>query len=84
MKRHYNAFYANCIHFRWRYPRSVYIGNSHSRVIAYCKLYRCNAFDFKLDGGFPICCVSQSPYASQNCRFFKDKSNQTQLSAFGV
>ena len=82
MTHKYNAFYNNCIYLQWRYPKSTYIGNSHSRVIAWCKLFKCNAYDIKLEDDISMCCVSHSVYIKQNCKFFKDKSNQTMLTEF--
>lgn len=82
MKHKYNAFYNNCIHLQWRYPKSTYIGNSHSKVIAWCKIFKYNVYDFKLAEDTQICCVSHSVYAKQNCKFFKDQSNQTTLDRF--
>ena len=82
MTHKYNAFYNNCIHLQWRYPKSAYIGNSHSKVIAWCKLYKINIYNVKLGDDISICCVSHSVYQKQNCKFFKDKSNQTMLDRF--
>ena len=83
MTHRYNPFYNNCIHLQWRYPKSTYIGNSHSRVIAFCKLYKCNAYDIKLPDDIQICCVSYSAYLKKaNCKGFKDKNCQTMLNQF--
>ena len=83
MTHRYNAFYNNCILLEWRYPKSTYIGNSHSRVIAWCKLFKVNAYDIKLPEDAQICCVSQSVYLQEaNCKHFKDKRCQTQLNQF--
>lgn len=78
----YNAFYSNCTHLQWRYPKSTYIGNSHSRVIAWCKYFKVNVYSIKRNDDIEMCCVSQSPYISQNCKMFKNKNNQTQLEEF--
>jgi hypothetical protein len=82
MTHKYNAFYNNCIHLQWRYPKSTYIGNSHSKVIAWCKLYKVNVYDLFMKEDLPMCCISHSPYVIQNCKSFKDKSNQTMLDQF--
>lgn len=75
-------FYNNCKYLKWLYPKSTYIGNSHSKVIAYCKLFRVDVYKIKKNDGMPICCISHSPYAQKNCAHFNDKNNQTQLNQF--
>ena len=82
MTRKYNAFYNNCIHLEWLYPNSTYIGNSHSKVTAWCDLYKVNVYNIRLKDDNQVCCISQSVYCKQNCKFFKDKSNQTTLNQF--
>lgn len=78
----HNAYYNNCQNLEWRYPVSTYIGNSHSRVIAWCKLLKIDVYRIKRNDDLPTCCVSLAPYTKQNCKFFRDKNNQSQLSQF--
>jgi hypothetical protein len=79
MKQKYNPYYANCKHFKWLYPNSTYIGNSHSRVIAYCYYFKIDIFAVKRTDDVSMCCISQSPYAKKNCPHFRNKSGQTML-----
>jgi len=82
MTRKFNAFYGNCIHLKWLYPKHAGIGNQCARVIAYCKKFKVDAYKIKLGDDIQICCISRSYYTKRNCKHFKDRSNQTQLSAF--
>ena len=74
-----NPYYGRCVFLEWRYQKSTYIGNSHSKVVGWCKKYLCNIYFIKIKDGLPICCVNTSPYTKLNCKYFKDKTGQTQL-----
>lgn len=82
MKKHKNPYYGQCIHLKWIYAKKVALCNSYSKVRAICKIYKVDVYEIHRSDDLPLCCVSLSPYTQQNCSFFKDKRNQTQLGDF--
>jgi len=77
-----NPYYKRCTHLTWVYPTKFGLGNSYSRVKGICKIYSVDVYTIKRNDGLEMCCVSISPYTKQNCKFFKNKKNQTQLGDF--
>ena len=77
-----NAYYDKCVHQEWLSPKCPALCNSYSAVKCICKKYNVDVFMIHRTDNLPMCCVSLSPYAKQNCQFFKNKNNQTQLSIF--
>lgn len=79
---HKNSYYGQCKYLKWIYAKKLGLCNSYSKVRAICKIYNVDVYTIKRTDELVMCCVSLSPYAKQNCQFFKDKNNQTQLGDF--
>lgn len=74
-----NPYYGQCAYLKFVYAKKVALCNSYSKVRAMCKIYKVDVYTIKRNDDLPICCVSLSPYAKQNCKYFRNKKNQTQL-----
>lgn len=79
---HQNPYYGECTHLKWIYAKRVALCNSYSKVRAVCAKYKVDVYTIKRIDEMPMCCVSLSPYTKQNCEYFKNKKNQTQLGDF--
>ena len=77
-----NEFHENCKYYRDDYPDNICISSAHANIKAMCRIYLVNVHDIQRDDDLPMCCISESPYAKQNCEFFTHKNNQTQLMNF--
>jgi hypothetical protein len=77
-----NPYYGKCIHQKWIYAKKIALCNSYSKVRCMCNIYRVDVYTIHRPDDNPMCCVSLSYYTKQNCQYFKNKNNQTQLGDF--
>ena len=70
-----NSYYPRC-----KYLKTVFVDcGLHSYVKNVCTLFGMN---LNQKGIQIMCCINNSPYQDQNCKYFKDKSGTTQTILF--
>ena len=70
-----NQYYHRC-----RYLKTVFVDRGlHSYVKNICTLFGVN---LNQKGIIEMCCINNSPYQDQNCKYFKDKSGTIQVTLF--
>ena len=62
------------------YLKTIFVDRGlHSYVKNICTLFGMN---LNQKGVIPMCCINNSPYQDQNCKYFKDKSGTMQTVLF--
>ena len=81
-KRINNPYYNQCKYLRYIYPKTSNINANY--VVAWCEKFMINEYRIKdLNGErIEMCCISNSPYISKNCKGFRSKETMEQTKLF--
>ena len=77
-----NHFYQQCKNLKWVVTPKWRSDIPYSTKRPICTFFRVDVTHITRNDGLPLCCMSKSPYTTENCSAFEHHNNQTTLGDF--